>query len=309
MKVEDFRSLTLDQIDTVRKFVNSYVNGCCDNTVGCFFGWREFYGVRYCISEDILFIRYSHEENSLPVYASPMPLSGKTEDFLKGIDMLIDMTVANGEEQFLLVTITSAEISHICEKYGSRVSYYADEDAYDYVYNSQDLAYFKGKKYHGERNHVNKFKSLYPDYSFVKISGDMITQAYNFCVEYVANNPKTADTAVAEYKKIPEYFENYMLYDFDGGALVVDGRIIGVCLAETIGDTLYEHFEKCDSSFSGAHQVLVSEMAKCFALDKGIPFINREDDAGDLNLRKSKLNYHPVRMIEKHVVTLNCSVN
>ncbi len=307
MRVEDFQVLTLDSIDTVRKYVNSYVNGCCDNTVGCLFGWREFYGVYYCISEDILFIRYSNDEEIGVVYASPMPLSGRPEDFLKGIDMLMDMTVSSGENKLMLVTVTSPEIPYICEKYGSSVSYYADEDAYDYVYNSGDLAFFKGKKYHGERNHVNKFKSLYPDYTFVKITDERIKQAYDFCLEYVAKNPKTADTAVAEYKKIPEFFDNYTLYDFDGGALMVEGKIIGVCLGETIGDTLYEHFEKCDSSFAGAHQVLVSEMAKNFALDKGIPCINREDDAGDLNLRKSKLSYHPVYMIEKHVVTINCA--
>lgn len=305
MRLEDFKKLTLDQVDIVREYVNNYVNGCCDNTVGCFFGWREFYNVRYCIENDILFIQYDEDDGTC-VFASPLPLSGKPEDFLCGIDMLSDAIAAAGMERFLLVTVTSPEIPYIREKYGSRISYFADEDAFDYVYNSADLAFFKGKKYHGERNHLNKFKSLYPDYRFVEIKGDLIRQAYDFCLEYVRLNPKTADTAIAEYKKIPEFFENYNVYDFEGGALIVDGRIIGVCLAETIGDTLYEHFEKCDSSYPGANKALVSEMAQKFAYDKGLLYINREDDAGDLNLRKSKLSYHPVFMIEKHVVTVEC---
>ena len=299
MTQEDFQILSLDMVDTVREYVSSYANGVCDNTVGCFFGWREFYGVKYCIENEILFIQYNSVEEGC-VYASPIPLSGKTEDFLKGIDMLRSMHYLRGDSEFILVTVTSAEIANICEKYGSEITYFADEEAFDYVYNSQDLMFFKGKKYHGERNHVNKFKSLYADYKFVEITEDYIQPAYDFCVQYVRNNPKTADTAVAEYGKIPEYFENYAKYDFLGGLLRVGDNIIGVCLAEKIGDTLYEHFEKCDSSYPGAHQVLVSEMAKMFAQD--VPYINREDDAGDANLRRSKLSYHPVKMIEKHVV-------
>ena len=138
----------------------------------------------------------------------------------------------------------------------------------------------------------------------MQIEGDLVGKAYEFCKEYIKKSPKTADTAVAEYGKIPEFFENYGAYDFLGGALLVDGKIIGVCLGEKIGDTLYEHFEKCDSTYSGANQVLVSEMAKMYAAD--VPYINREDDAGDLNLRKSKLSYHPAKMIAKHVVTISC---
>lgn len=299
MRQEDFHVLSLNMVDTVRKYVNSYINGVCDNTVGCFFGWREFYGVRYCVEEDILFIQYN-SVNEGCVYASPIPLSGRSEDFLKGIDMLRSMHHLMGDSEFILVTVTASEITNICEKYGSAITYFADENAFDYVYNSQDLMFFKGKKYHGERNHVNKFKLLYPDYRFVEITEDFIQPAHDFCAQYVRDNPKTADTAVAEYGKIPEYFNNYGIYNFLGGALIVDENIIGVCLAEKIGDTLYEHFEKCDSSYPGSHQVLVSEMAKRFAQD--VPYINREDDAGDLNLRRSKLSYHPVKMIEKYVV-------
>lgn len=303
MKQEDFKILSLDIIETVREYVNSYVNGCCDNTVGCFFGWREFYGVKYLIEDNILFIQYNQPDGEY-AYASPIPLSGHIEDFVKGVEKLKQMHLEAGDSQFVLVTVTEPEIVALQEAYAGQMTFYADEDSFDYVYSSQDLMFFKGKKYHGERNHVNKFKKTYSGYKFIPLEGDLIQKAYEFCMEYVRNNPKTADTAIAEYKKIPEFFENFHKYDFLGGCLIVDDKIIGVCLAEKIKDTLFEHFEKCDSSYPGAHQALVSEMAIMFASD--VTYINREDDAGDLNLRKSKLSYHPVKMVTKHVVNIKC---
>ena len=36
----------------------------------------------------------------------------------------------------------------------------------DYVYETEKLATLAGKKLHGKRNHINKFKKLYPDWSY-----------------------------------------------------------------------------------------------------------------------------------------------
>ena len=40
---------------------------------------------------------------------------------------------------------------------------YDRDDQADYVYESGKLATLAGKTLHGKRNHINKFKTLYPD--------------------------------------------------------------------------------------------------------------------------------------------------
>ena len=39
----------------------------------------------------------------------------------------------------------------------NRFRFHCDEDAFDYIYDINDLADLKGKKYHGKRNHLARF--------------------------------------------------------------------------------------------------------------------------------------------------------
>ena len=102
-----------------------------------------------------------------------------------------------------------------------------------------------------------------------------------------------------------EVLENYELYGLLGGALRVDGRIIGYSIGEIIGDTLFCHIEKADFSYNGAYQMLTNQFLKMYAQSDEVKFVNREEDCGDPGLRKSKLSYNPVELLEKNTVTIN----
>ena len=47
--------------------------------------------------------------------------------------------------------------------YPGRFTVEYDRDIADYVYETRKLATLAGKKLHGKRHHINKFKNLYPD--------------------------------------------------------------------------------------------------------------------------------------------------
>ena len=38
-----------------------------------------------------------------------------------------------------------------------------ERDNFDYLYRAEDLSAFAGRRYSGQRNHINKFRKLYPD--------------------------------------------------------------------------------------------------------------------------------------------------
>ena len=92
-------------------------------------------------------------------------------------------------------------------------------------------------------------------------------------------------------------------YGMVGGLLKTEGKIIGLSIGEILGDTLFVHVEKSLREVQGAYPLLVREFAKCFVSD-GVNFINREEDDGNEGLRTSKLSYHPVKLLEKFLVTV-----
>jgi hypothetical protein len=98
-----------------------------------------------------------------------------------------------------------------------------------------------------------------------------------------------------------EVLRNYEAYGFFGGVLRDAGEILAFSLGETVGDTLFVHIEKANPQRRGAYQAMVNEFAKRFA-GPGVKYINREEDCGDEGLRRSKLSYHPCRLVEKYLV-------
>ena len=177
-------------------------------------------------------------------------------------------------------------------------------DNFDYLYRAEDLQFFRGKKFNGQRNHINKFMKTYGNWSFRTIIQEDIPALKAFLDRYAASREKAAPSFYEDIAKTHEVLDNYALYDFLGGVLLVEGQIVGFSLNEIIGDTMFTHIEKADREYLGCYQMLVSQSAQLFARN-GVEFINREDDTGDLGLRTSKLSYHPVSLQEKHTVTVD----
>ena len=50
--------------------------------------------------------------------------------------------------------------------------------------------------------------------------------------------------------------------------------------------------------------MLTNQFLRFYASGDEIKFVNREEDCGDEGLRKSKLSYNPVELIEKNTVTI-----
>ena len=100
-----------------------------------------------------------------------------------------------------------------------------------------------------------------------------------------------------------EFLRDFDAYAPLAGLLRVNGRVAGFSAGEIVGDTLIIHIEKADIAYEGVYQALVNEYAKCF-VTPGVRYINREEDAGDEGLRRSKESYHPVRLLEKYLVQI-----
>ena len=94
-------------------------------------------------------------------------------------------------------------------------------------------------------------------------------------------------------------------FGMQAGILRAGGKIVAFSAGEVCGDTLYVHVEKALRGVQGAYPAIAQMFAQTFA--RGVTYINREDDSGDAGLRKSKMQYSPVQLVDKYNLAIHRS--
>ena len=177
----------------------------------------------------------------------------------------------------------------------------------DYLYNAEDFKLYPGGKYSGQRNHVNKFKKNNPDWSFRACTEKDLPEIRAFLREFAAVQYEKEDVLADEEMRgtldiLPHLFE----FGMRCGALYAGGEMVAFSAGELCGDTMVVHIEKAKREVPGAYPAVAQLFAREFC-GEGVLYINREDDAGDAGLRKSKMQYLPVRLADKYNLAIHRS--
>lgn len=287
-----FKKIKLEDIPVLKAYFASYPARQCDRAVGSTVMWRDYFENRYAVIDGtiILSARFKNE------ICFSYPIGRNVDAAFDAIEEYC----AEKQIPMVLCSVNKAELKTVMEKYPDSTAD-ADRDWFDYLYDKDSLMSLAGRKYSTPRNHINKFRKIYENWSFEPIKADDVYELVEFTKNFTFNSEKD-DSAQLELEMCTDVLENYEEYGMLGGVLKVGDKIVGYSIGETVGDTLFCHIEKADISYSGAYQMLTNQFLKMYALGDEIKFVNREEDCGDEGLRKSKLSYHPVELIEKNTV-------
>lgn len=290
-----FKKIGLEDVPALRAYFQAYPARQCDRAVGSTVMWRDYFDNKYAVFDGTLILSANFKNSicfNYPIGRNIDAALNAIEDYCREKDI-----------PMVLCSVNAKELPKVLEKYPeSQVD--ADRDWFDYLYDKDAILSLRGRKYNTPRNHINKFKKTYENYSFEAIGQSNIPEIIAFTDSFKFHADKD-ESALQELKMCMEVLENYELYGLLGGALRVDGKIIGYSIGEIIGDTLFCHIEKADFSYNGAYQMLTNQFLKTYAQGDEVKFVNREEDCGDPGLRKSKLSYNPVELLEKNTVTIN----
>jgi len=289
-----FKPLMLEDVSRVRPYLQRASSRLCDSSVGGIFMWRDYFNTRYAIEGDRLFFNVTYPDGT---EAFTVPFNA---DIALAAERLVGHCREIGVPP-LICNVTSRGKKRLSDRFDI-VNEATDRDWYDYLYRADDLVTFRGKRFNGQRNHINRFKKTYLNHKFVPITAGTLPIARAFLDELFAANPPEGSTGIEEARMVREVFDNYDTYGLLGGIIMVDDRPIALSAGEIIRDTLFVHIEKANTAFSGAYQMMVNSFAAHYG--GGLRFINREEDVGDAGLRTSKLSYHPVCLLEKHLVEI-----
>lgn len=290
----NFKTLTLNDIISIIPYFKKSMLKPSDYSAAFKLMWQKHFSLDFAYVNGCVVFREYYQGRTYFHY--PMELEeGQSEGAIDGIE-------AYCRERNIRIHYTCVpreKMDCMIERYGMEMRITNHRRWRDYLYNAEDFKLYGGKKFSGQRNHVNKFKKQYPQYKYITLSGDDIARMCDFLKKFESRQlAKGTVMAREELEGVYELLPHIDDLKLKVGALEVDGEIIALSIGERCGEQLIIHVEKALTQYEGAYPTMAQEFAKHYAAD-GVVYINREDDSGDPGLRKSKLQYNPVRLVDK----------
>lgn len=293
----EFKDITPQDKELITSFTRHSHRRNCDLSFSNLCSWRFLYHTQFAISDGYLLLRFWAEGKL--VYMMPIGQG----DLGKVLEVLIQ-DAHQEKAPFCLLGICTDMCADLETLMPGRFLFTADRDYADYLYLRTDLATLAGKKFQPKRNHVNKFKRMYPDYEYTAITPDRIRECLELETEWCkANNCDQHEGTGNERRALVYALHHFEELGLTGGILHVDGRIAAFTFGMPINqDTFGVHVEKADTRIDGAYAMINFEFAN--HIPEQYTYINREEDLGIEGLRKAKLSYQPAIILEKYTACL-----
>lgn len=292
----EFRRITLNDRDNVNIALAFSDFRGCEYSFANNLAWCRLADSQICFYKDFYIVCSFGNEDGIPTFILP---SGKG-DYRDVIGEMKLFSEKNGHN-LRLCGVTEKSLEMLNELYPDAFSAVVDRDGSDYIYLRSDLAELNGKKFHQKRNHLTRFNRIESEFSLIS------EKDFDDCISFIVSdyNSKyhsmTSHSAVAEQYAVNTYFNNFEELGLKGGIIRIGGKIAAVTIGERLNsDTFCVHIEKADRSIDGIYTGICNKFVN--ACTEGFTYINREEDLGIEGLRKSKLSYHPVFLLNKYIV-------
>lgn len=292
----EFKKLTIDDIIENRDYFCACGFHISDYSAAFKYMWQQYFTEYYVKVENCLVFKEYYQGRVYFHY--PMSKCCE-EDERRALDA-IEQYCRQNNVRLHYTSVPKERIPLMVERYGSELRINNRRRWRDYLYNAQDFVTYSGKKYSGQRNHVNKFKKLYPQFEFCELGADDGDEIREFLHEFARRQiAKGTTIAREELESVYKLTEVLGKLGLKAGGIRIDGRLVSYSVGEVCGDQLIVHVEKALTQYEGIYATTAHEFARRYVTEE-IKYINREDDSGDAGLRKSKLQYNPVALVDKY---------
>ena len=291
-----FREIRLEDKSIFEDFLAGSPPEISEYTFTNLFIWHSHYRLRWSLWDDCICI-LAHPEKGQPFFLPPLT----TAHVLERTDAMLYHLQRQGSTPAVhrmpedLVKKFLSETNHL--------EIVLDRDHCDYVYRTEDLIKLEGNRFHGKRNHINKFKKVH-DYHYTSLSPDLVEACLALESEWCnLKHCELIPGLLGEERAIYQALHNMDRLNFKGGVIHINGTVEAFALGEQLNPrTAVIHIEKANPAFDGLYQLINQEF--CAHEWKDIAYVNREQDLGEEGLRKAKLSYHPHHLLNKYTVTL-----
>jgi len=310
-----FKDLMTDDRQLIQSYTLWGERQNCDLSFANLISWKYLYNTQFAIVNDYLVFRFHYNRHlayMMPV-AKPQPQEDGTfkvqpcdECSIEVIKAIRDDSIAMGHP-FLMMGVCNYMRDLIEQRFPDTFDIKPNRDFADYIYTREKLVNLSGKKLQSKRNHINKFKSLYPNYEYRALTPDLIPQCLALEKQWrKVSKDDTDETDLdeglsEELRSMTRAFNRWDRLGLVGGTIWVDNKLVAFTFGCPINQTTFDVcVEKADVNYEGAFTIINQEFVK--HLPEKYFYINREEDMGDEGLRRAKESYKPDILLEKNTI-------
>jgi uncharacterized protein len=293
----DFKQLTLNDRDVMHPHIWAFQPQTSELTFGNLFIWRSYYNFEWSVLDECL-VLLAHDREGATFALPPVGSGDRT-------DVTYRLLVWMRDELGVETPRISRASQRLVDDIGDDVRFTVTEarDHADYVYLTEALSRFVGRKYSAKRNHINQFMRYY-DSEYVPITpdlvGDCLALAEVWCEQRLCDEDLSLQH---ELSGIQDMLDNFEALHADGGAILIQGKVQAFALGELLNEsTAVIHIEKANPEFRGIYTKMTQAYAERW--ESTTTHINMEQDLGEPGLRRAKKSYLPDHLSGKFEVAL-----
>lgn len=267
----------------------------CEYNFITLFMWQTVYDFHYAVTDRFMVVFGAHEGELFAI----QPYCA--EKYLKDAMEYIESCFSKVGQKIRFKAVTEDVLKKIEDLFPGRFSSDTSRDDSDYIYDAESLRTLAGRKMHSKKNHFNGFLKEYENRYVYK----RLTKKAEFdeCIQLVekwAFSREKDQNLIGESLAIKKVFKNFNKFsEIKVGGLYIDNHLE----AFTYGDYLNPnmaliHIEKANPNIRGLYAAINKIFLEAEFPD--VEFVNREDDLGIEGLRKAKLSYKPIKLVDKY---------
>ncbi|HWR22084.1 MAG TPA: phosphatidylglycerol lysyltransferase domain-containing protein [Feifaniaceae bacterium] len=295
----EFQPVRLSDKAIIDPYLKPHAFECSEFTFTNFIIWGQDEKIQWAERDGVLYIRLQFAKKQQPFMFPPIPKDFQM-DYGKALAPAYEYFSSNGvAPRFRAV---SGRFVDLFQEHAPLFSLIQDRDTFDYIYSAEDLITLKGRKYHAKRNHINQFTSQY-SFTYETLTPDRTQECMELYMSWLQEKDVNEPGILGEMKAISFLLPNMDALHVKGGCIYVAGKLVAFSMGEQVRDGLAViHIEKADASYMGLYAVINQQFAEHAWSD--MAYLNREEDMGIPGMRKAKLSYQPVKLIEKYDAVL-----
>lgn len=295
-----------------KEILDEYLRGYRYETSGLSFSslymWRDINEFSWEIfGEYLCIVGMSHLELEegiiLPFMEFPLTKTGEYNlESLRETILMAKEKIEKAGYPFTIRLIPKDLVELLEEAFPGEMEILDDRPNYDYVYEKESLIELKGRDFHKKKNHLNYFMKNY-QFEYRELTEDMADLAMEFIEKFNAKKdipPHEMELLKMEEAAMRDVFNNLQSANLMAGAIFIDDKIEALSVGGRLNeDTVSVHIEKANTEYRGLYQVINREF--CKRMPEDVVYMNREEDMGLPGLRKAKLSYKPIKLVEKYI--------